>query len=49
LSYLGIYCWEKPPVHGEHLAGILDGTSGQVGHVADVQVRIEASKPAELV
>ena len=47
--HLRINCGEKSPVHCEHLAAVLDGASGQVGHVADVQVGIGTSQIAKLV
>ena len=36
-------------LHGVHLAAVLDGASGQVGHVADVQVGLGTSQVAQPV
>ena len=46
---LRVHGRKKPPVHGVHLAAVLDGASGQVGHVADVQVGLGACQVAQPV
>ena len=38
---------EEPPVHGEHLCGVLHRVSGKVGHLADVQVVVGADQVAD--